>query len=85
MTDTNGTTTPELTAEQKRELFENYEKSREKVRSANASLDNSVRIIHAHLGAGPFRWQGQEIAIRKARKGDRLAMIVKGESVEEIG
>lgn len=77
------TTNDELTPEQKRALFEAYEKQRAKVTTASAALDASVRTIAEQIGTGPFRWQGGELSIVK--RGDRMVMKSKGEAVEEIG
>jgi len=73
----------ELTPEQKRALFEQYEKQRAKVVAATTALDTSVKNIAEQIGTGPFRWQGTELSIVK--RGDRMLMKTKGESVEEIG
>lgn len=73
----------ELTAEQKRALFEAYEKHRTKVAAATTALDASVKTIAEQIGTGPFRWQGVELSIVK--RGERMMMKSKGESVEEIG
>ncbi len=73
----------ELTPDQKRALFEAYEKHRAKVATASTALDASVRAIAEQIGTGPFRWQGTELSIVK--RGDRMLMKTKGESVEEIG
>ena len=72
----------ELTAEQKKELFDNLEKAKAKVIAAQASLNNSLSIIHAHLGPGPFRWQGEDIVIVKARKRPWLTNVAG--SISEI-
>ncbi len=74
----------ELTAEQKKELFDNWEKARAKLVAAAHAVDHHVRVIHAHMGSGPFRWQGQEISIAKARFGDRYTIRTKNQQVEEI-
>jgi hypothetical protein len=72
----------EMTADQKRALFEAYEKQRQKVASANTSLDIAVKNIAEQIGSGPFRWQGTEISIVK--RGDRYSVRTKGQAVEEI-
>jgi len=74
----------ELTADQKRALFEAYEKQRAKVIAASSALDVAVKSIADQIGTGPFRWQGVELTI--AKRGDRLMMKTKGDNaVEEIG
>lgn len=72
----------ELTADQKRALFEGYEKQRSKVAAAANALDIAVRAIASELGHGPFRWQGVQMTIVK--RGERLLVRRAGE-VEEIG
>lgn len=73
----------ELTPEQKKALFETFEKARAKVATATSGLDTAVRAIAEQIGTGPFRWQGTELSIVK--RGDRMLMKTKGEAVEEIG
>ena len=73
----------ELTPEQKKALFDTYEKARGKVASASNGLDSAVRAIAASLGHGPFRWQGAEITIVK--RGERLLIRTKNAIAEEIG
>ncbi len=75
-------TTTELSAEQKRSLFEAYEKTRQKVASAAASHDVAVKNIAEQIGTGPFRWQGEEISIVK--RGERFTVRTKAQAVEEI-
>jgi hypothetical protein len=73
-----------LTAEQKKALFEAYDKQRAKMLAASAMLDTAVRNIAESLGTGPFRWLGSELTI--AKRGERL--IMKGKSdkdLQEIG
>ncbi len=73
----------ELSAEQKRALFEAHDKARAKVQTATAGLDAAVKNIAEQIGTGPFRWQGTELSIVK--RGERMMMKTKGETVEEIG
>lgn len=73
----------ELTAEQKRQLFEAYENCRAKAAKATAQLDATVRAIADQIGTGPFRWQGSELSI--VRRGERVMMRANGSQVEEIG
>lgn len=72
-----------LSADQKRALFEAFEKQRGKFATAAAALDKSVKDIAEQVGTGPFRWQGEELQI--VRRGDRMLMKSKGSDVEEIG
>jgi len=75
------TASDELTADQKRALFEAYEKQQAKVIVASSALDVAVAD---QIGTGPFRWQDVELTI--AKRGDRLMMKTKGDNaVEEIG
>ncbi len=73
----------EITPEQKRALFETYEVNRAKVAKATTALDAVVKSIADQIGTGPFRWQGTELSI--AKRGERMIMRAKGQSVEEIG
>jgi len=73
----------ELTAEQKRALFEAYEVQLAKVVKATFALDTSVKAIAEQIGHGPFRWQGTELTI--AKRGERLLMKNKTANTEEIG
>lgn len=73
----------ELTPEQKRALFEAYDKSRAKVVKASAEMDQAVKNIADQIGVGPFRWQGAELSIVK--RGERITMRTNDSNVEEIG
>ena len=73
----------ELTPDQKKALFEAYEKARAKATSANAAVDVAVKNIADQIGMGPFRWQGTALAI--AKRGERLIMRANNENIEEIG
>ncbi len=72
----------ELSSDQKRALFEAYEKARVKLTNTAVVLDATVKAIAEQIGPGPFRWQGQELSI--AKRGERFTMRVKGQEVEEI-
>jgi hypothetical protein len=75
-----------LNADQKKALFEAYEQAKQKVGAASLKLDATVRAIADACGAGPFRWNGQDLRIRKSRVGERLVMsALKTGDVEEIG
>lgn len=72
-----------LTAEQKKALFETFEKERAKLAKANAGVDAAVKNIAEQIGVGPFKWQGEVLHI--VRRGERMMMKSNASDVEEIG
>ncbi len=79
MADGNGS---DVTAVDKRQLFEGYDIAKADVVKAAEALNDAVKKIVESCGQGPFAWKGQELTI--AKRGEGFAVRVKARKAEEI-
>jgi hypothetical protein len=81
---------PAISVEEKKKLFEAYEKQAQSVTKAEALLEDAkakrsstIKAIYEKVGAGPFRWGGKVLVVRK--RGETFFFKSQGDEVEEIG
>ena len=61
------TAVTELSKEQKLALFQAWSKAKKQCDDARAKVSAAVQKIHDNLGGGPFKYEGEEFQLVKAR------------------